>query len=386
MDTGDAVVGVGKQAEIKTAAYAEALAYMGYDAVAMGETEARYVAECGNKQLYGKNVPLLAVNAFDAGSNKPLADKAYIVKKTQEGLKVGITAVIGDNLIFRALPGNEKLKITDALEAVRKQVDELRKKVDLVVLLSHTGYDLAKRIATEIPGIDVILVGHQTASSPAAPVENIGSTVLMQAKSTGTHIGKLVLDINQEKKIANAAGEYVPLTSDLADDPRMVKVIEEHDRQWEAYIASLRAQYSSPASASTGEVGHSQPRPFVGALKCRECHRSEYDSWLKTAHAKAFQSLRKNNRTTDPECVSCHTTGYKSKGGFTSEYATPQLQGVQCEACHGAGVIHTRRPAKGFGAVLQSSCTQCHDAKNSPNFNFKAYREKILHKADAAAQ
>lgn len=349
---------------------------MRYDAVAMGEAEARYVAGCGKKHLYGEEVPLLSLNAFDAKTEKPLADKPYIIKKTQEGLKVGITGVVGDNLIFRALPGNEKLKITDALDAIRKQIDEIRKKADLVILLSHTGYDLAKRIATEVPGIDVVLVGHQTASLPPPSAENVGSTVLMHAKSSGTHIGKLVLDINEEKKIANAVGEYVPITADLADDEKMAKLVIEHDKQWEAYVASLRAEYSTPTAAS----GDQQPKPFVGSLKCRECHRQEYDSWVKTAHAKAFQSLRKDNRTTDPECVSCHTTGYKLQGGFTSEYATPQLQGVQCEACHGPGIIHTRRPAKGFGMVSQLSCAQCHDAKNSPNFDFKVYREKILHK------
>jgi hypothetical protein len=33
---------------------------------------------------------------------------------------------------------------------------------------------------------------------------------------------------------------------------------------------------------------------FEGRKKCSNCHKSEADSWIKTAHAKAVDSLKAN--------------------------------------------------------------------------------------------
>jgi hypothetical protein len=68
--------------------------------------------------------------------------------------------------------------------------------------------------------------------------------------------------------------------------------------------------------------------------------------------AKAFDLLKPNaaaeakkkagldpakDYTADPSCLGCHTTGYGEPGGFKGAAATPDMAGVQCEACHGAG-------------------------------------------------
>jgi len=85
---------------------------------------------------------------------------------------------------------------------------------------------------------------------------------------------------------------------------------------------------------------------------CQWCHYVQVRSWLNGAKAKAFDSLKAGVKreakikaglgpdkdyTHDPECLPCHTTGYKKKGGFVSIEKTPDLAGVQCEECHGPG-------------------------------------------------
>jgi hypothetical protein len=62
---------------------------------------------------------------------------------------------------------------------------------------------------------------------------------------------------------------------------------------------------------------------FVGAERCRLCHRDIYLSWQKTAHRGATDRLTEAERAAG--CVGCHSTGPQA------------LRGVQCESCHGAG-------------------------------------------------
>jgi nitrate/TMAO reductase-like tetraheme cytochrome c subunit len=109
---------------------------------------------------------------------------------------------------------------------------------------------------------------------------------------------------------------------------------------------------------------------YVGAKFCRTCHSSaddnRYHEWLRSAHGTAFESL-KGAEITDPECLSCHTTGY---GKEVSEKSTVKdLRGVQCEACHGPGSDYRSMKAmkdpalarkNGLWEVSRDVCLGCH--------------------------
>lgn len=97
---------------------------------------------------------------------------------------------------------------------------------------------------------------------------------------------------------------------------------------------------------------------FVGTKNCKKCHIKQYKSWKETKMAKAYDILKPGERaeakkkagldagkdyTKDAECLPCHTTGYGKPGGFVSVEETPQLVGVSCEMCHGAGAEYTQK-------------------------------------------
>ena len=136
---------------------------------------------------------------------------------------------------------------------------------------------------------------------------------------------------------------------------------------------------------------------FVGDAKCKMCHKDNHASWLETKHAKAF-SLLKPEEQKKPECVKCHMTG------TTAENVT--LEGVQCEACHGAGSeykkptimskakyaadkVAARKVAIEAGLVVPTAevCTKCHTKEGNPNFKeFDFAKSKgSVHPAKAAA-
>ena len=67
---------------------------------------------------------------------------------------------------------------------------------------------------------------------------------------------------------------------------------------------------------------------YVGAAKCKACHKEVHTSWMETKHSKAFGVLSDEEKKKE-ECVGCHSTGKLADGTL--------LEGVECEACHGPG-------------------------------------------------
>lgn len=91
---------------------------------------------------------------------------------------------------------------------------------------------------------------------------------------------------------------------------------------------------------------------YEGRKKCGSCHRSQLESWEKTAHALAMDSLAPQARAEakkkagldpakdyrqDPDCIGCHSTGFGHEGGFEPKDPSKYLVGVGCESCHGPG-------------------------------------------------
>ena len=119
---------------------------------------------------------------------------------------------------------------------------------------------------------------------------------------------------------------------------------------------------------------------YVGSAACQSCHAKEHGLWAQSNHAKAFATLTKNHEDKNPDCLRCHTTGFKEPTGFPAGGAA--LQNVGCESCHGPGKRHVDDPAHGAGTILALTdkcdtcaitliCGKCHDDANDPGFEFE---------------
>ena len=119
-------------------------------------------------------------------------------------------------------------------------------------------------------------------------------------------------------------------------------------------------------SVSRGAV-FAQENKYVGAEKCKTCHPQQYKDFESRKFTKAWAVLQMRGKTKDPECLKCHVTGYGKPGGFVSDEETPQLRYKQCEACHGAGLLHSSNPGdavarQGMKDYVSKTnvCIECH--------------------------
>lgn len=119
------------------------------------------------------------------------------------------------------------------------------------------------------------------------------------------------------------------------------------------------------------DEGLTQAPAYVGIAKCKLCHPRQHKIWTESRHARAFEDLKAEERK-DPKCLACHVTGYRE-----TKQDKPEMAGVQCEACHGAGSlfipIHSKKDKEGArkaGMIArpdQERCKSCHN-QESPTF------------------
>jgi sulfur-oxidizing protein SoxB len=169
--------------------------------------------------------PFLAGNVKDATWGDPVFEASKVFERG--GVRIG---VIGQAFPYTPI-ANPRYLIPDwsfgiEEEKLAANVAKLRADgVDLVVLLSHNGFDVDRKLAARVKGIDVILTGHTHDALPA-PVK-VGDTLLVAAGSHGKFLARLDLEV-RDKRIQNYAFRLIPVLSDVIEaDPEMAAMIRE---------------------------------------------------------------------------------------------------------------------------------------------------------------
>jgi nitrate/TMAO reductase-like tetraheme cytochrome c subunit len=163
-------------------------------------------------------------------------------------------------------------------------------------------------------------------------------------------------------------------------------------------IATVAIAFGSAAWAQEGKKEEKLPlKPdtlkwaeehfsYIGDKNCKMCHKVEFESWEKTAHAKAWETLSAEEQK-DENCIGCHSIGKDAKGEL--------LTGVGCEACHGPGSEykkmsimkdHDASVAAGLMNPDEQWCRRCHNP-NNPNhkpFNFEEAMKAGIHEVKKA--
>ncbi len=118
---------------------------------------------------------------------------------------------------------------------VQSEVDEARSAgADLVVFLSHNGFDIDRKLAGRVSGIDVILTGHTHDAIPAPVL--VGKTILIAAGSHGKFLARLDLDV-RDRRVVDHRFRLIPIFSDvIAPDPRMAAIVEAIRRPYRAQL------------------------------------------------------------------------------------------------------------------------------------------------------
>jgi DnaJ-class molecular chaperone len=98
---------------------------------------------------------------------------------------------------------------------------------------------------------------------------------------------------------------------------------------------------------------------------------------MATPHATAFATLAEADAWDNPDCIGCHVTGVSDKHYVSDVNIPPEVWNVQCEECHGSGLLHARDGT--YLASGEATCRKCHDSENSPEFDYELYKSYGVH-------
>ena len=185
--------------------------------------------------------PFLALNIRDTEWNEPAFDAYKMFEKG--GIKI---AVLGQAFPYTPVANPRwmmpKWSFGIREDDARAQVEKVRKAgAQLVVLLSHNGFDVDRKLASRVGGIDVILTSHTHDALPE--VVKVGKTLLVASGSHGKFISRLDLDV-RGGEVRDFRYKLIPLLADaIAADPEMA-----------AAIAKARAPYATQLSRVVGQT------------------------------------------------------------------------------------------------------------------------------------
>jgi S-sulfosulfanyl-L-cysteine sulfohydrolase len=129
-------------------------------------------------------------------------------------------------------------------ENMQAMVDEVRAAgAELVVLLSHNGFDVDKKMAGRVSGIDVILSGHTHDALPEPYV--VGQTIIVASGSNGKFVSRVDLDV-RNGRMMGFRHKLIPVFADvIAPDPAMAALIEAQRAPYKADLAEVIGQTDS---------------------------------------------------------------------------------------------------------------------------------------------
>jgi 2',3'-cyclic-nucleotide 2'-phosphodiesterase / 3'-nucleotidase len=242
-----------------------------YDSMTVGNHEYNFGLKVLNKARSEAKFPWLSANSYDKGTDHPHYTP-YIVKEVQ-GVRIGVLGLTTPGIPnWENAPNYEGLEFKETISEAKKWVPILRekKKVDVVVITMHMGIEedlrtgtpnpaqvpnenAAIAIARQVPGIDVILMGHTHRDVPSLVVNGV---LLTQANRWASHVARV--DLYLEKSDAGSwhvvakSARTIPVTEKTEIDSEIAELGKPYDKETQDWLGRAIGESADELTARDG--------------------------------------------------------------------------------------------------------------------------------------
>ncbi len=259
LDSGDTTFGSNPIAKAYHGAPdVEVLNAMGYVAMEPGNHDFQWQSPDTLRNLKASHFPWICANLVEVKTGKTFLTP-YIVKD-YNGVRVAFFGLITQLVNSAPYKAREELGL-NALEPIgvaKQLVPELRQKADIVICLSHCGVNIDKKMAAEVPGIDIILGGHSHTRLPqpvmipsgTPSATYIGAVPVVQAFQWGSETGETQVTFRRDAakgsySLMSCKGKLVSIDNTLPEDPYIASIVKRYQAKMPKAVPA-----ATPATAA----------------------------------------------------------------------------------------------------------------------------------------
>ena len=335
-------------------------------AVGVGPRDLRHGAQFLQQLARDTKLPVICANLVDRASGKRLFPASRVV--TVQGVKVGLFALIGERWDLGA--ARDSVAVTDPENAAHEVVLALRAQgAQVIVLLSQLGKVGGEDLASAVPGIDAVILGHDVPIFERG--RRVGDAMLSYSGELGQHLGVIHIALDASGHANGGDVEVRSLGPDVREQPATLARVKGFEDAFNERMRQEMLVMRGGDDQDSDPVDH-----FVGVAVCARCHEPEAAQWRTTAHSLAWDTLVREKKDATPECITCHVVGFGQPGGFRTAGLTPGLMNVQCENCHGVGTQHRDGWLQELSPL---TCQNCHRDEHDPEFNYERKLALVTH-------
>ena len=201
---------------------------VGMDVAVVGNHEFDFGPQVAAARIGESKFPWLGTNVLDVNGNPALGTVRYHMMEAG-GFKVGFFGMVTTETPDLSSPG-KAIQFADLVETAKKAVADLKEQgAEIIVGINHIDFADDRRLAAEVPGIHVLLGGHD--HKPVNMVEN--KVTFAQSGSQGHYLSVVNLEVEWVEKRGKKRLEILPTwtaltTRGIAAQPAIKEIVDGH--------------------------------------------------------------------------------------------------------------------------------------------------------------
>ncbi|MDQ5844708.1 MAG: 5'-nucleotidase C-terminal domain-containing protein [Acidobacteriota bacterium] len=239
-----------------------------YDTMTVGNHEYNFGLKVLEKARSEANFPWLSANTYNKETNTTHY-KPYLIKDVG-GVRVGILGLTTPGIPnWENVPNYAGQEFHEPLVEAKKWVPIMREKehADVVVITMHMGIEedlrtgvlnpgqvlnenQAVTIAKQVPGVDLIFMGHTHRDVPSLYINGV---LMTQANHWGRHLARadVYMENNANKwRVYARSARTIPVDDKVEADAEILKLAEPYDRETQAWLSQPIGESAAELSAT----------------------------------------------------------------------------------------------------------------------------------------